>query len=203
GFRGSPLYNLLGVKYVVASKGPPPGDTTFLIPVFEDDPQVTVYLNTLALPRILLVPNAVVLPDKDAVFTAVHDPNFDPQQTVFLESGEPLDGEQAPAELLLLRYDLNETAVQVNSSQPAYLLLTDMAAPGWTATIDGQPAEIVTANYAFRAVLVPPGQHEVRFTYRQPGWIVGLALSLFTWLLVGAFFIWQWRQNRLVMDISR
>ena len=203
GFRGSALYNLLGVKYVVASKGPPPGDTTFLIPVFEDDPQVTVYLNTLALPRILLVPNAVVLPDKDAVFTAVHDPNFDPQQTIFLESGEPLDGEPAPAELLLLRYDLNETAVQVNSSQPAYLLLTDMAAPGWTAEMDGQPAEIVTANYAFRAVLVPPGQHDVRFTYRPPGWIVGLALSLFTWLLVGAFFIWQWRQNRLVMDISR
>ncbi|MCA9916922.1 MAG: YfhO family protein [Anaerolineales bacterium] len=191
GFRGSPLYNLLGVKYVVASKGPPPGDTTFLIPVFEDDPQVTVYLNTLALPRILLVPNAVVLPDKDAVFTAVHDPDFDPQQTIFLESGTPLAGDPAPAELLLLRYDLNETAVQINTTQPAYLLLTDMAAPGWTAKMDGQPAEIVTANYAFRAVFVPVGQHEVQFSYRPPGWLAGLALSLVTWLLVGGFFVWQ------------
>lgn len=200
GFRGSPLYNLQGVKYVVASKGPPPGDTTFLIPVFEDDPQVTVYLNTLALPRILLVPNAVVLPDKDAVFTAVHDPTFDPRQTIFVESGEPLAGEPAPAELLLLRYDLNEAAVQVNTDQPAYLLLTDMAAPGWTAEIDGQPTEIVTANYAFRAVLVPLGQHEVRFSYRPPGWTVGFILSLLTWLLAGVYFIWQWRQNRLAMD---
>ncbi|MBK8903673.1 MAG: YfhO family protein [Anaerolineaceae bacterium] len=196
GFRGSPLYNLLGVKYIVASKGPPPGDTTFLIPVFEDDPQVTVYLNTLALPRILLVPEAAVLPDKDAVFTAVHDPAFDPRQTIFLESGEPLAGEPAPAELLLLRYDLNEAAVQVNTTQPAYLLLTDMAAPGWTAEIDGQPAEIVTANYAFRAVLVSSGQHEVQFSYRPPGWVVGLVLSLLTWLLVGTFFWKKWDTDK-------
>jgi hypothetical protein len=196
GFRGSPLYNLLGVKYVVASKGPPPGDTTFLIPVFEDDPQVTVYLNTLALPRILLVHQAVVLPDKDAVFTAVHDPTFDPRQTLILDAGEPLAGEPAPAELLLLRYDLNEVAVQVNTDQAAYLLLTDMAAPGWTAEIDGQPAEIVTANYAFRAVLVPPGQHEVRFSYRPPGWTAGLILSLLTWLPVGIFFWKKWNTDK-------
>lgn len=196
GFRGSPLYNLLGVKYIVASKGPPPGDTGFLIPVFEDDPQVTVYLNTLALPRILLVHQALVLPDKEAVFTAVHDPTFDPSQTIILEAGEPLDGEPAPAELLLLRYDLNETAVQINTTQPAYLLLTDMAAPGWTAEIDGQPAEIVTANYAFRAVLVPPGQHEVWFRYAPPGWTAGLILSLLTWLPVGAWFIWNYRKKQ-------
>ena len=157
GFRGSPLYNLLGVKYVVASKGPPPGDTTFLIPVFEDDPQVTVYLNTLALPRILLLHEAMVIPDKDEVFTAVHDPAFDPRQTIILEGGQPLDGEPAPAELLLLRYDLNEAAVQVNSSQSVYLLLTDMNAPGWMAKIDGEPTDIVTANYAFRAVFVTAG----------------------------------------------
>ncbi len=196
GFRGSPLYNLLGVKYVVAGKGPPPGDTTFLIPVFEDDPQVTVYLNTLALPRILLVHHAIVMPDKDAVFTAVHDPNFDPSQTLILEAGEPLSGESAPAELLLLRYDLNEAAVQVNTEKPAYLLLTDMAASGWAAQIDGQPTEILTANYAFRAVFVPPGQHEISFRYVPPGWYVGVMLSLLTWLLVGAFFVWTYRQKQ-------
>ncbi|VAW31664.1 hypothetical protein MNBD_CHLOROFLEXI01-4496 [hydrothermal vent metagenome] len=196
GFRGSPLYNLLGVKYVVASKEPPPGDTSFLIPVFEDDPQVTVYLNTLALPRILLLYEAVIVPNKDAAFTAVHDPNFDPRQTIILEAGEPLRGEPAPAELLLLRYDLNEAAVQVNSSQPAYLLLTDMVAPGWTAQIDGEPTEVITANYAFRAVFVPPGPHEISFRYVPPGWVAGLMLSSLTWLLAGLFFIWSYRRHK-------
>ena len=196
GFRGSPLYNLLGVKYVVASKGPPPGDTTFLIPVFEDDPKVTVYLNTLALPRISLLYQAQVVPDKDDVFTAVHDPNFDPSQTIILEGGKPLTGEPAPAELLLLRYDLNETAVQVRSTQPAYLLLTDMSAPGWTAKIDGQPTVIETANYAFRAVFVPAGQHEVQFHYVPPGWWVGLALSLLTWSLAIIYLMWSYRRIR-------
>jgi hypothetical protein len=36
---------------------------------------------------------------------------------------------------------------------------------GWKATIDGKPAEIITVNLAFMAVVVPAGKHEVIFFY--------------------------------------
>ena len=57
----------------------------------DEDPEVTIYLNTLALPRALVLHNAVVVEDHDAAFVAVHDEDFDPQQVVVLEEGEPLD----------------------------------------------------------------------------------------------------------------
>ena len=50
GNRGSPLYNFLGAKYVLAPKDQPPGDASF-VPVFNADPSIDVYLNTRAMPR--------------------------------------------------------------------------------------------------------------------------------------------------------
>jgi len=37
----------------------------------------------------------------------------------------------------------------------------------WTATIDGKPTTLYPANFAFRAVLVPPGEHRVASAARK------------------------------------
>ena len=60
GNRGSPLYNFLGTKYVLANKDQPPGDASF-VPVFNGDPQIDVYLNTNALPRAQLIDRAQIV----------------------------------------------------------------------------------------------------------------------------------------------
>ena len=44
-------------------------------------------------------------------------------------------------------------------------MLGDAVQTGWTVTIDGQPAELVDADHAFGAVLVPEGSHQVSFQY--------------------------------------
>lgn len=49
---------------------------------------------------------------------------------------------------------------------------------GWKARVNGRPAQILPANYAFRAVEVPPGEVEIEMSYRPPGFNVGLAVSL-------------------------
>lgn len=182
GYRGSPVYNLLGVKYVVGNKKNPPGDTNFLVPVFEEDPRVNIYLNLLALPRVLIVQNAIVVPDHDAAFAAIHADDFDPAQTVILEAGEPLAQEPKPIELTVLRYDLNWAAFSATVQQPAYLLLPDMYHSDWRATIDGEPAPILRADYALRAVYLEPGTHEVSFKFVPLGWRLGVGITAVTWL---------------------
>jgi hypothetical protein len=71
-----------------------------------------------------------------------------------------------------------------------YLLVADSWSPAWTATIDGEPAPILRADLAFRAVALPEGDHVVRFDYRPWSWQWGLpllsmgaALTLLWWLL--------------------
>ncbi len=70
------------------------------------------------------------------------------------------------------------------------LTLSDQYYPGWQATIDGQPTEIVRADTVFRAVCVPAGDHTVRFEYEPTSLYAGVAVSGFGWLslLVASVF---------------
>ncbi len=66
--------------------------------------------------------------------------------------------------------DLPErVVVETDAATPAYLVLSDTFDPGWSATVDGQPAPIRPAYVAFRAVYLPQGKHTVVFTYRPAG----------------------------------
>lgn len=65
----------------------------------------------------------------------------------------------------------NRVTINVESERDAWLLLADVDYPGWSASVDGQPAPIFRANLAFRAVQIPPGAHSVIFSY-QPGWLL-------------------------------
>ncbi|MEZ4667343.1 MAG: hypothetical protein R3E39_05405 [Anaerolineae bacterium] len=51
-----------------------------------------------------------------------------------------------------------------------WVIFSDTFYNDWVAMVDGQTVEIRQANLAFRAVLVSPGTHEVRFEYR-PWWL--------------------------------
>jgi hypothetical protein len=193
GFRGSPMYNLLGTKYIVAGKSDPPGDTAIIVPVLDQDPDVTLYLNTLALPRAMVLHKARVVSDHDAAFTAIHDESFDPQQVVILEEGEPLEQEAGQSAITVLAYEPNYAAFEVTSDRPAYFLLSDIHHPQWQATVNDQEAPILVADYALRAVYLPAGTHTVEMRFRPPAWTWGVTFTLFTILLLLIILIWYWR----------
>jgi hypothetical protein len=60
------------------------------------------------------------------------------------------------------------------------LTFLDAAYPGWRAFVDGEPVPIYRADDAFKAIVVPPGTHHVRFTFQPRIMYAGLALSLAT-----------------------
>ena len=68
----------------------------------------------------------------------------------------------------------------------------EVAYPGWTATVDGRPAAIERANFAFRAVRVPPGAHRVALRFEPAAWRLGLLITLlslaaYVALAIGAY----------------
>ncbi|MBE9471319.1 MAG: YfhO family protein [Chloroflexi bacterium] len=194
GERGGPLYNLLGVKYVLAGKGKPPGDER-LEPVYTANPEIDVYLNTAALPRAFLVYRSQVVDDHTAAWQAIHAPGFDPTETVVLEREQVGDwgleiGDNAlriaeGGYVSFVRYGVNEVELAARTPVSGYLVLSDVYYPGWRATVDGVLAEVVRANYVFRAVPLPPGEHTVRMEFVPWTWRAGLAVSIVTWVGLG------------------
>ncbi len=195
GYRGSPMYNLLGTKYLIGGKNDPPGDTSFLVPVFDQDPQVTVFLNTLALPRAMVLHNATVVAGHDAAFVAVHLDGFDPQRMLILEEGESLLQEPGESKITVLRYDPNFVSFEVTTDKPGYFLLSDIYHPQWKATIDGQQAPILVGDYALRAVALEPGTHLVEMRFAPPAWRWGVIVTILTAVILPILLLWLHRKQ--------
>ncbi|NLV46300.1 MAG: hypothetical protein GXY07_17575 [Candidatus Hydrogenedentes bacterium] len=69
-------------------------------------------------------------------------------------------------------------------SGPRILTFLDSWYPGWTAYIDGKEAEILKANDAFKAVVVPAGTHSVFFGYYSETTRTGFMLTVGTFTLL-------------------
>jgi uncharacterized membrane protein YfhO len=76
-------------------------------------------------------------------------------------------------------------------------VILDPFYPGWTATVDGKPTPILRADFAFQAVPVAAGTHELRLAYRNRWVTLGAAVSLGTLaVLAGALWLRSRRVRR-------
>ncbi len=145
-----------------------------------------VYENTEALPRALVVGRHRVVANERAALAAVMAPTFDPRMEVILDREPsvpipvPGEGERAPGEATIVQQETTRLTVRASSRGPAFVLVNDLYWPGWRATIDGAPTEILRANYLFRAVHIPSGEHEVTFTYASPALRYGKLITIVT-----------------------
>jgi len=183
GPRGSPLYNFLNVKYVLAEKGKPPGDARFAL-VFDSDPRIDVYLNTVALPRALLIYKSIPVTSGEEAWAEIHRPDFDPSREAVIEGGPVLEGTSSGGTLAIRRLGINDIEIDAQVPAPAYLVLSEIYIPGWRVEIDGHPSKILPANFTFRAVYLEPGAHHVRMFFLPTSWIIGLTISAATWCML-------------------
>ncbi|MGZ4809213.1 MAG: hypothetical protein ACXV7D_07765, partial [Thermoanaerobaculia bacterium] len=77
-----------------------------------------------------------------------------------------------------VRETASSAILDVTSQGVGYLVASVTFHRYWRATIDGMPARIIPTNVCFQGLIVPPGRHEVRLTYRNPLIGIGAAVSL-------------------------
>ena len=66
----------------------------------------------------------------------------------------------------ITKYLSDQIEYDVYSKNGGVIVFSEVYYPGWTATVDGQPAQLGRADYLLRALNVAPGQHKVVLTFR-------------------------------------
>jgi len=82
------------------------------------------------------------------------------------------------------RDDTEDILVRTECPLEGLLVLRDSWYPGWMAFLDGRRIPISRINGCFRGVIVPAGEHKIRFLYRPILVYVSGAVSLLMTLLV-------------------
>jgi len=117
---------------------------------------------------------------------------FKPDKKVFLKK-EPqikIEGKLENKNAKIIEDKGSTLSLLVNIDQNAILVISDNYYPGWKAFIDNKETEIFQANYNFRAIIIPKGNHVVKFIYQPSSVRLGLLLSFFSiaTLLIFYFF---------------
>lgn len=129
----------------------------------------------------------------------------DLQQTAIVDSKfkEALKGvnegyKDSLSTIRLTSYEPNQLVYETSSPQDGIVVFSEIYYPGWTATIDGKPADIARADYILRAMNVPAGKHtiEMRFDPQSLHITEGIAYGAMALLLVGVIIlIWIYRKK--------
>ena len=88
-------------------------------------------------------------------------------------------------------FDKNGWHAKAEMEKDNLLLFSIPYDSGFSATIDGKPAEVERADFALTAIFVPEGRHEIVVTYLPPGLVPAAAVSALTAaaMLIFALFI--------------
>ncbi|MGH2522354.1 MAG: YfhO family protein, partial [Anaerolineales bacterium] len=146
--------------------------------------------------RVWVVYSDQTIADAAAARAALAAPDFDPGTTVILEADDPgAFPYAAPFPSTSLTASPNAVTIPVSLDRPGWVVLSDTYYPGWAAFVDGQPARLLHADYAFRAVAVGQGEHVLEFRYQPRSFQIGLWISGLSWLAWLGAAMWAWRRS--------
>jgi hypothetical protein len=182
------LLNLAGVKYILTAREEPEEWWHNTLHKVYSEEGLNIYENLDVMPRAFLVHRAEVPGSDEAILALLTDYDFDLSSSILVEDQSALarlesmvtgsSPAEARDEVRIVEYEPNRVVIETTSSQAGFLFLSDAYYPGWRARLDGQEETIYRADYLFRAVLVPPGQHIVEFTFHPLAFKMGLAVAL-------------------------
>ena len=184
----STAYDILGATHVLAG-GPLDEFTEGERPLrlLGQQGAAWVYERARPLPLARLVYDVEVIADPAAAVARVHDADFDAAATATLAADPGCAVGPAPAAAgaaEIVAHEPTNWQIRTRSEAAGLLAVAENAFPGWQVTVDGQPAEPLTAYTAVRAVCVPAGEHLVAWTFRPRAYLLGAGVTLLALIFV-------------------
>ena len=184
--RNGNILNLLNVKYVVS--GPGVRHPSFTEVASEGG--MTLYRNNDVLPRAFLASRYEVL-ERDEMIPRLTDGSIEPGKVLLVEEDPGFPSAAAPAgesarEVRWDEYSPNRLRLTVSAKRPSMLFVGNAWLPYWIAEVDGKSTPLLRADYAFQAVPVPAGDHQVTIRFHSPPYVAARAVTLAALLFLTA-----------------
>ncbi|MBK8987271.1 MAG: glycosyltransferase family 39 protein [Chloroflexi bacterium] len=199
------FWQLLGVTHVLSHEAPT-ANAEAIAPIRqhiypERRIEAQVWRLPPPLPRAWLSYRPVVVDGEAAASQTLADPAFNPAEQVVLHEAIPdLTGIQPPERPPMVaasRLGRGTLRLDVATETAAILVLSEWRYPGWRAWVNGQPADLFPADYAFLGLRLPAGRHQVDVAFRPWDVPVGMALSLLT-LITAVLLAWRWQPEVVI-----
>ena len=132
--------------------------------------------------------------------------NFDGSKMVFLA---PEDRpfvtvtNAAAARVLSSKFGLQSVEIAVDSPAPSVVVVAQTFYHNWRASVDGKRVPLLRANYAFQAVEIPAGAHDIKLVYVDRNFRIGLLLSVITLVIAVAFYWISGVQSKILSSQFR
>jgi hypothetical protein len=139
------------------------------------DERYTLYAVNGARPRAYVANGVVPVSDAASALAAL-DRLHVPGSDAVVETVNALTSTGGTARITTDRP--GEITVRVSAASQGLVVLNEAYGDGgWRATVDGATQPILRANYLYQGVVIPAGDHTVRFTYRPTAFVAGAAVS--------------------------
>ncbi|MHB1166927.1 MAG: YfhO family protein [Carboxydocellales bacterium] len=153
--------------------------------------QTLVYQNLRAMPRAWMVPEVQTLQPAQ-ILQAIQQSvlpahsTFDPGKQALVEETLQFKVANPDPNPTVKIVKLADTKVDIvtTSKTPGFLVLSDVNYPGWKAKVDGQEVPVFQTNYVLRGVMVPAGEHIVKFEFQPRSFYIGATISGVTGLVL-------------------
>jgi len=146
------------------------------VEVFKGASGMKVFQNTTAMPRAWVVHSARRVEQPEIVNDAAKEALFVKQNPPALEACAGTDRVQWNSR----RPSASSLSAEVSCR--GLLIMADIYFPGWKATVDGKPAEIIEADGALRGIVLEKGAHQITMRYRPMSVIAGGVMTGFGFL---------------------
>ncbi len=172
-------WQILNVRYVVTWRSVlddhlgQPVDATLLDQQGEGKDAIYTYRLNGDHPRAWIVHEVVVNPDRDAVYSALAVPDFDPRRVAYVPTPIAVVTHQTVEPVSIVTTQPDRVVADVALSTPGLLVFSEVNYPGWTATVNGSVQPIVEVDGLLRGIALPGGSAHVEMNFQSGSLAVG------------------------------
>lgn len=144
-----------------------------------------LYETQNVVPRVYIAQNTRLETTPHQMMQQFSTAGFNAAAEVFVDRIVPIrPTEDFSSKAEIVEYANLTVKLRAVSNGPAVLVLADTHFPGWRVYVDGKEEKLLRANYFFRGVAIPTGEHSVEFKYDPFPFKLGLFVSMITALIL-------------------